>query len=658
MTSDVIRASPNEVLVVEEEITVEEEDDDEININSSRSYSSCCQWSPSALAFSRTTPWLARFFFPTACLMTHCLFFYGQTAPMWKLRLVANIDVWANATDFTTKQTFSLIGVKDDNHFVYEEDKDVQTFTYAYAINHLWLAKGIPGKVLPRVAAVLLMIFSGGWPHIKLLWLHLTWFVGRLGPGRTRTLQWLSTLGKWSLADVLVVCVMVGVLNLDWVVDPAAIKEGIISDLPAILQIVESQYDETGLCNKLLKLHCQDAKKAASIAKCKACITTVSEAYTRPDWAQSTGKTLLNGVDTSGGGMATLRVVGMSGIYAFCGAVIISILLSVLVDIFDSKAIHEQRIQQERERVMLNNSSSPSASQQHLMRPVGPNELAQPLLRPTSGVVRSSPLELESGIEDSLTSRRRRVPLFSCVFFLTVLSTLLVVLAAVNLDTMERKVFGAGPKMLHDILGVNWQRNYSLYSLMWTTGAHGGWDYMLMGTFGLFCVIGPILRSCLLLLVALLDRCRCPVSSLASLVGFIGSFCSWEVFAIAIVMVQMLMPSITNTIIRNQVCRKISDDGSCLQVEFNILPMTFWTLVLGGVLLAVSSCIAATSRSASSKDRRAMASSSPRSTQRRHRSNMVLSNHDYERLSNVRRVIHEDLDDNDLDQLVFETNDL
>jgi hypothetical protein len=44
---------------------------------------------------------------------------------------------------------------------------------------------------------------------------------------------------------------------------------------------------------------------------------------------------ILNGVDTNGGGIANLRVVGMRGIYAFCGAVVVSILLNLIVDIFD-----------------------------------------------------------------------------------------------------------------------------------------------------------------------------------------------------------------------------------------------------------------------------------------------------------------------------------
>ena len=173
---------------------------------------------------------------------------------------------------------------------------------------------------------------------------------------------------------------------------------------------------------------------------------------------------------------------------------------------------------------------------------------------------------------------------------------------------------------------------------------------MLMGTFGLFCVVGPLIRSGLLLLVALLDQCRLPVHHVTSLVGFVGAFCSWEVFAIAIVMVQMLMPSITNTIIRNKACQTISDDGSCLQVEFNILPFTFGTIALGGVLLLLSSCIAISRGNKRSSQPSRYPLTQPRPS-------LMPSNHDYVRLQSIRQGTTEYMDDG-IDQLVFETNDV
>ena len=55
--------------------------------------------SSSSLAFSSATPILAKILLPILCIGCHALFYYGQTAPMWKLRAFAEIDAWANATD-------------------------------------------------------------------------------------------------------------------------------------------------------------------------------------------------------------------------------------------------------------------------------------------------------------------------------------------------------------------------------------------------------------------------------------------------------------------------------------------------------------------------------------------------------------------------------
>lgn len=586
------------------------------------------------LAFSRTTPYLARFLLPICCLLTHALFYYGQTAPMWKLRVFSHIDTWANATSNTARLAFAAAGVDYEQNIRFDEDEDVQTFTYYYAIEHLWKAKDLPGLFLPRLAAVLLIVFSGIWPHVKLLWLNLTWFFGKY-PRRTGTLNWLSTLGKWSLADVLVVCVMVGVLHLDWVVDPAAIKTGVITDLPKILTIVKSQYNSKQVCNMLLKMDCDHQKNIIKKGKCEACGKFVRNVFRNPQWAQTTGKSILDGVNTSGGGLSTLRVVGMRGIYAFCGAVIISILLSLIVDIFDHRANQhmkkeeghayrraldrqqqlrqqpppqrlqegedEGRIQQDGD--IVNDEADDNGGEQEtsgfgrfLRQPSNEDTLREPLLSSPF-----DPLEVDLGYDDELheqyanqTSPSSKT-LFSWTYLLMTLVTAVVIFGAVEIPTMERQVHGAGPMLLSDILGVNWERQYSLRSLMWTTGAAGDWDYLLMATFGLFCVLGPVIRAVLLIIVSFLDRCcHVPsvVSSVATLVNFIGAFCSWEVFAIAIIMVQMLMPSITNTIVNNPVCKQISDDGSCLQVEFNILPKTFSTIIIGGIILIVLSLIA------------------------------------------------------------------
>lgn len=242
---------------------------------------------------------------------------------------------------------------------------------------------------------------------------------------------------------------------------------------------------------------------------------------------------------------------------------------------------------------------------------------------------------------------------------------------------MERLVYGAGPKLLHEILGVDWQRPYSFQTLMWTTGAAGGMDYMLMGTFGLFCVVGPVVRAVLLLFTVLLDQCRVrdvSVDNLAVIVNFLGSFCAWEVFAIATIMVQMLMPSITDTIVRNPACASISDDGSCLKIEFNLLPVAFAMVLIGGSTLVGLAWITTGRAMINDKEydyehdheheHGYNPVSTSISTTADDRGNFPLSrvmrqNHDYERLQGIEEGTRTSSSTGgELKELVFETNQL
>ena len=462
------------------------------------------------------------------------------------------------------------------------QDYDVQEFTYWFSIQQLWKAKGWKGKFIPHTTAVLLIFCSGIWPHLKLFLLHLTWlFPMRSAVRRQRFLHWLSTLGKWSLADVLSICVMIGVLHLEWQVDPAEIKEGILRETHLVIQLVHGMYSATELCTELLQYDCTSPKKFSHITKCKGCRSLVNEAFNHPSWAKDTGKRILNGVETSGGGFAELSVIGMRGIYAFCLAVIMSILLSLIVDVFDMRA---RRAQKEAARLEAELAAEASADN---------NSMTRRLLT-------------DSGNEDQaavVVSRRRPPvdfiyppPVEESVFVLLMRNvipvvTTVVVLLAIFLPTMVRKTDGAFPDVLRRILGINWTKQYSLQTLVTTTGLAGGWDILLMATFSLFIVVGPALRSGLCVLDCTQwtpERFRRP---LAIAIDFIGAFCAWEVIFVAIIMVGLLMPGVTDTIINYPQCAIVKPDGTCLQVEFNALP-AFALVAVGGFLLLIVALVA------------------------------------------------------------------
>lgn len=63
-----------------------------------------------SLASSPNTPLWAKLLIPVLCLGCHAIFYYGQTAPMWKLRAFVDIDAWANATDVSAQCCLVSLG--------------------------------------------------------------------------------------------------------------------------------------------------------------------------------------------------------------------------------------------------------------------------------------------------------------------------------------------------------------------------------------------------------------------------------------------------------------------------------------------------------------------------------------------------------------------
>jgi len=544
------------------------------------------------LAWAPTTPCWATWLIPLAILATHALFLYGQIEPMWRMHEAQDVDLWYNATSTPASLIYRAFGLPQQLEITHHEESTLQTFTYSFAIQELWVAAGMPDKKMARVAAVLLALFSGVWPHLKLLLLNLTWLTMRNQKRRTRCLHWLSCLGKWSLADILVVCVMVGVLHIDWHVDPEAIREGVRGHLPFLLELVKSQFTNEELCSKLLSADC--AHYSILHVQCNACIVALKE----KDWTGSFGQTILNGISASGDGLMTLRVIGMRGIYAFCAAVVISIFLSLVIDVWDHKASNYELLQTaaaqdetDDEEILMESSltdetpATLSARYNLLNDDIADQEIQ---VLSSDRVTPPSHLSVEmgsAGQEEGDVAFSVSIRWCSCMHgFISFCVVILTIFACLQV-TFERKVEGAIPTLLNEVLGMEWTKFYSLHSLSETTGAAGGWDYMLQGTFCLFIVFGPIVRSILCVMGHILPG---RLSTIQTFCDLIGAFCAWEVLVIAVVMIGMLMPSITGTILMDDRCKEIGETGYCFQVSYEILS-TFYTIIAAGIALILLS---------------------------------------------------------------------
>lgn len=620
---------------------------------------------------------------------------------MWNLAYKINVSIVATANSLKSKAAADALNVPHSYEYknTTQENNIVETFTYMDAIRKLWEGVGLgdDAQTVSKVAAALLVLFSGIWPHLKLLLLHVCWFVpfthgvrihddeddenemqtnrccycyccsnddgwrrNATTTGRRKTkpfcsfccstvqqhrthtfrspfLRILSTLGKWSLADVLVVCILIAVLHLDWVVHPDEIREGIEKELPTLLEYAHSKYpDEVQDCSDLLKYTCGKHALVIHYPACLACQALIKNAFYHPEWTASEGKDILEGIVLEGGGYAQLRVMGMVGTYYFCGAVLMSILLSFVIEILDGRdrviveeelLVRRRELESEPELELIDDSSSvlrpPQSSNEELSSPSFPNHTNHEA--PISQARTYSNIWIDRKHAHS-TSHTFIIPppttnyprLKQTLLILLSLSSLPFVCYAVALPTMQRLVYGGGPTLLHEVLGVVWEREYSLISLVKTTGDAGGWDTFLMLTFGLFAVVGPVLRSICLVLhvmlglpVAILGTCMerprqrntvrmalyrvtCTVrKALLRAIDALGALCCWEVLFVALIMIQLEMPSITDTIYQDDRCREIDPHHgkTCIEVQFNALD-TMLTIVVAWIILITASALA------------------------------------------------------------------
>ena len=104
--------------------------------------------------------------------------------------------------------------------------KDPQTFSLLHTVKLMW-DEGL------WVIAILITGFSVIFPFIKITLLLRAWLWMRPGPGRTRLLEWMGRLGKWSMLDPFSVLVLVLLASDQWAVT-ATTNLGVYAFLTAV----------------------------------------------------------------------------------------------------------------------------------------------------------------------------------------------------------------------------------------------------------------------------------------------------------------------------------------------------------------------------------------------------------------------------------------
>eukprot|EP00457_Paulinella_chromatophora_P003787 gb/GEZN01003795.1/.p1 GENE.gb/GEZN01003795.1/~~gb/GEZN01003795.1/.p1 ORF type:complete len:647 (+),score=59.13 gb/GEZN01003795.1/:42-1982(+) len=155
-------------------------------------------------------PWSTSVIMTSLILLSHGLMLWGQIAPLWDLSYQFGGDVTvspnslANKLNFTEPFDFSFGGEKVQLH----------VFTYWGSITGLWKI----GRPVSRLTAVLLFWFSCLAPHGKLIILHIYYYFKVRKSSRRNAFYWISSLGKISLIDVCMTCLLFALMNINIVV--------------------------------------------------------------------------------------------------------------------------------------------------------------------------------------------------------------------------------------------------------------------------------------------------------------------------------------------------------------------------------------------------------------------------------------------------------
>lgn len=329
--------------------------------------------------------------------------------------------------------------------------KEVLQFSYVYSLRDLWFMPCGEERVRSgtcdqprggRPAALFLLLASFVWPHAKLA-LLLVAFHAPLRPTARRSLTWwLAALGKWSFADVLVLSVMLGVLNLR--VDHALNGEVARPFAPALLSHLPS-------------------------------------AVLSPDDLQAH----LQG---------RLHISGLPGMYAFCVAVILSLLVGVHIEALD-----------ERHRGRSGGGGGAAAIGG------GAEQQEDDSWQFGALAAAATTVDVEAGQQQRVVAaaaaatRRSRVRRW--LHAILVAATLLGLVWSVNAPLFTRQVTGSLPSLLGQ-QSVHFDGSYSVLDLHGLVAAEGGWNHLMAATFLHMLLVGPLLRGATLLLLLVLGPPR------------------------------------------------------------------------------------------------------------------------------------------------------
>lgn len=275
-------------------------------------------------------------FVTISCLVSHALFFIGQFSDVWSVDLKVDItNVTLVGSLLSPKLEFNI--TVPETHYA----EIVESFTYTGSVERLWNFATENDFIwfqfskvawTSQTAAVILALFSGVWPHAKLIALHLLWYTPVIPKRRSRALYWLGFFGKYSMLDVFVVCYLVVLVQLCIDLPASQLAYNLGTGLPGFLDSLNSTTLVHGFCEGLLDAHIiHHIHECLDIGKLLIEDTNVRDRILR-DFVEN--------VHETGDVFVRLAAQSQPGIYFYSSGVWLSLVISLVVDIFDDRVRH------------------------------------------------------------------------------------------------------------------------------------------------------------------------------------------------------------------------------------------------------------------------------------------------------------------------------
>lgn len=174
--------------------------------------------------------------------------------------------------------------------------------------------------------------------------MQYTLFIKMKNEKRKKILWWLSTLGKFSIADIFVVCILISVCNLHLILKPELILQNANKLAPKLIKVFEASVTKQDairdICNDILQLHCsfntnifKNLLAPQNSVSCNACIQLTTHLYANPGTLESFVTEILQGLTITGSGYANLRIAGLAGLHVFCIAVLSSMVIGLFIEV-------------------------------------------------------------------------------------------------------------------------------------------------------------------------------------------------------------------------------------------------------------------------------------------------------------------------------------